>query len=155
MAIVAHSHPFVIGVDTRADADRRGVRDDGHGRSLFLPRDGAWSRSPSGRYRSGKRSLRGKSVMGHGPWVGQSPDEVTGGVGGADLLVALPGEQDFAVGVAAAQAVDQPVPLLVGQVVGASAGDVADPVERVTCVPAVTQGVLLDATTDLVEGLSG
>src|SRR5665647_2410509 len=77
MAIVAHSHPFVIGGDTHADDERMWVRDDGHGRSLFLPRDGAWSRSPSGRYRSGKRSLRGKSVMGHGPWVGQSPDEVT------------------------------------------------------------------------------
>ena len=79
--------------------------------------------------------------------------QVGRGVGGADLLVALPGEQDLVVGVAAAQAVDEPVPLLVGQVVRAGAQDVADPVERVTGVAAVAQGVLLDATTDLVVGL--
>jgi len=81
--------------------------------------------------------------------------QVTGGVGGADLLVALPGDQDLVVGVAAAQAVDQPVPLPVGQVVRAGAQDVADTVERVVLVPAVPQGVLLDAAADLIQGLPG
>src|SRR5450830_1262681 len=81
--------------------------------------------------------------------------QVTGGVGGADLLVALPGDQDLVVGVAAAQAVDQPVPLPVGQVVRAGAPDVADTVERVVLVPAVAQGVLLDPAADLAHRLPG
>ena len=44
--------------------------------------------------------------LGGGLVVGR---EVSGSVGGADLLVALPGEQGFVVGVAAAQAPGEPI----------------------------------------------
>jgi hypothetical protein len=40
-------------------------------------------------------------------------------------------------------------------VVRAGAQDVADPVERVTGVAAVAQGVLLDPAADLIQGLPG
>src|SRR5665647_2047715 len=52
--------------------------------------------------------------------------QVGRGVGGADLLVALPCDQDLAVGIAAAQAVDEPVPLPVAQVVRAGAHHLSD-----------------------------
>src|SRR5665648_966211 len=81
--------------------------------------------------------------------------QVSGGVGGADLLVALPGEKDLAVGVAAAQAVDEPVPLAFGEVAGGAVQDVADPEQRVPGVAPVTQGVLLNTAADLVHGLGG
>lgn len=67
--------------------------------------------------------------------------------------VALPGDQDLVVGIAAAQAVGQAVPLLFGVVVCAGAQDVADPVEQVAGVAA--QGVLLDPAADLVHRLAG
>jgi len=59
------------------------------------------------------------------------------------------------VGIAAAQAVGQPVPLLVAQVLRAGAQDVADTVEGVVLVSEVAQGVLLNAATDLVQHLPG
>jgi len=84
---------------------------------------------------------------------------LTGGlvsaVGGPDLLVALPGDEHLVVGVAAAQAVGQPLPLAFGQVPGGAVQDVADPVERVAGAAAVPEGVLLDPAADLVHGLGG
>ncbi len=43
--------------------------------------------------------------------------------------------------------------LAVGEVLGAVAQQAADPVERVVLVPAVADGVLLDAAADLVDDL--
>jgi len=74
---------------------------------------------------------------------------LVGCVGGADALVTMPGDEDLVVGVAAAQAVGQPVPLTFGQVAGGAVQNVADPVEGVPGAAAVAQGVLLDTAADL------
>ena len=102
---------------------------------------------------SGARAGRegGHDVLRDGLAVGW----LVGGVGGSDSLVALPGDQDLVVGVAAFQAVGQSGPLPLGQVPGGAVQDVADPVEGVAGVSAVPQGVLLDAAADLVHRLGG
>ena len=75
-------------------------------------------------------------------------------VDGAELLVALPGQVDFAVGVAGVEA---PVLSLacwrVGEVLDAVAEEAADLVERVVLVAAVAEGVLLDPAADFVDDL--
>ena len=73
-------------------------------------------------------------------------------VGRAQLLVALPGDQDLVVGVAVLQAGGQSVPLAGGEVFGAAAQQVADPEQRVPGVAAVAQGVLLDVSRVRLSG---
>src|SRR5665647_3057889 len=71
-----------------------------------------------------------------------------GGVGGANLLVALPGDEGLVVGVGAAQALCQPLPLACGEVTGGAVPDVTEPVERVSGAPGVPEGALLNAAVD-------
>jgi hypothetical protein len=72
-------------------------------------------------------------------------------VDGAELLVALPGQVDFSVRVARVEAGGDLGLLALGGVVHAVAEEPSDLVERVVLVTAVAQGVLLDATPDLVD----
>jgi hypothetical protein len=76
---------------------------------------------------------------------------VGGGVGGAQLLIAGPGQGDLVVGVAGLEARVQPGALLVGEVLGAVPQQPADLVERVVAVPAPAHGGLLHASADLVD----
>jgi hypothetical protein len=54
-----------VGVD--ADDERVGVRDDCHGRSTLLPREGTWVTVAKRPVPVREESLRGRSVMGHDP----------------------------------------------------------------------------------------
>jgi hypothetical protein len=80
-----------------------------------------------------------------------------GGVGGvvgvAQLLVALPGGGEFPVRVTGLQSGVEAGALPLGEVFGAVPGQPADLVERVVLVPAVAEGVLLNAASDLVDDL--
>jgi hypothetical protein len=69
----------------------------------------------------------------------------------AELLVALPGEGDFVVGVAEGELRVEPGGLFVGEVFGADLQRAADAVERVALAAAVPEGVLLDAAADLID----
>jgi hypothetical protein len=72
---------------------------------------------------------------------------------GAELLVALPGHVDFAVGIAGLQAPGELGLLPFGQVLYAVAEYAADLVERIVLVAAVAKGVLLDAAPDFIDDL--
>src|SRR5690606_11044058 len=72
-------------------------------------------------------------------------------VGGAQLLGALPCDEHLVVRFIGLDRGDQPGALLVGEVLGASAEDRLDPVERIARPAAMTEGVLLDPTADLVD----
>jgi hypothetical protein len=70
------------------------------------------------------------------------------------LRVAAPGEGDLPTGGAGGEAGVGLGILLVAQVVRTATEQAADPIQRVVLVPAVPEGVLLDAAADLVDDLS-
>jgi hypothetical protein len=74
-------------------------------------------------------------------------------VDGAELLVTLPGQVDFAVGVAGLQTPGELGLLAFGQMLHTVAEEAADLVKRVVFVASVADGVLLDAAADLVNDL--
>ena len=76
-------------------------------------------------------------------------------VDGAELLVALPGQVNFAVGVAGLQTPGELGMLAFGQVFDTVAEQATDLVERVVLVAPVADGVLLDAAADFVDHLGG
>src|SRR5215207_7482944 len=76
-----------------------------------------------------------------------------GVVDGAELLVTLPGQVHFLVGVASLQAAGELSLLTLGEALDAVAEQPADLVERVILVAAVAERVLLDAAADLVDDL--
>ncbi len=76
-------------------------------------------------------------------------------VDGAELLVALPGQVNFTVGVAGIQTPDEFGLLGFGEVLDIVAEEATDLVERVVLVASVAESVLLDATADLVDDLGG
>ena len=78
-----------------------------------------------------------------------------GVVDGAELLVALPGQVNFAVGVAGIQTPGELGLLAFGQVLHTVAEQATDLVERIVLVASVAEGVLLDAAADLVDHLGG
>ena len=71
----------------------------------------------------------------------------------AELLVALPDHIDLPAGVAFLEAAGELGLLLLGEVLHAVAKQAADLIERVVLVAAMTQRVLLDTATDLVDDL--
>ena len=73
-------------------------------------------------------------------------------VGGTQLLGALPCDEHLVVRGVGLDRCREPGPLLLGEVLGAGAEDGLDPVERIALPAAVTEGVLLDTSTDLVDG---
>jgi len=75
-------------------------------------------------------------------------------VGGAEQLGAGPGDFDLAVFLAGGEHRVQAGLLFVGEVLSSGTQVVPDPVQRVVLTAAVTEGVLLDAAADLVDGLS-
>ena len=77
--------------------------------------------------------------------------QVAGVVDGPQLLVALPGHEDFVVGVAGRQRDEQSTPLPFGQLLAAAAEQVADAVQRAVGVATVAEGVLLDPPADGVD----
>lgn len=77
--------------------------------------------------------------------------EVLRVVGGAQLLGALPGDERLVVGRVGLDRCGEPRALLVGEVLGPSAKDGLDPVERVAPASPMPEGVLLDAAADLVN----
>ena len=72
-------------------------------------------------------------------------------VGQAQTLGDGPGEADFFVLEAGVEGGGQAGPLPVGELLRTGSEDVADPVERVVAVTAVSEGVLLDPAADLVD----
>ena len=80
-------------------------------------------------------------------------------IDGPEALGALPGDVDFVVTFVGGDRLGEPVLLPVGQVLGAGAENVADPVERIIFAAAVAVNVLLDAAAGAcqdfcVSGLS-
>jgi hypothetical protein len=74
-----------------------------------------------------------------------------GVVDGAELLVALPGQVDFAVGVAGIQTPGELGLLAFGQMLHTVAEQATDLVERIVLVASVAEGVLLDTAADLID----
>ena len=90
---------------------------------------------------------RGEDLLGDPP-----PVCVTGLViDRAQLLRALPGDLDRHVALVGGEPQLQARALPVGQVFGAGAQDVADPIERVGLAAAVAVDLLLDTAADLVD----
>jgi hypothetical protein len=71
----------------------------------------------------------------------------------AELLVALPGQVHFPVGVSDLQAAGQLGLLTLGEALDAVAQQPTNLVERVVFVATVTDGFLLDAAANLVDDL--
>jgi hypothetical protein len=92
----------------------------------------------------------GDHIHGDTPALGR----VVGEVNRAQLRVAAPGEGDLPTGGAGGEAGVGLGILLVAQVVRTATEQAADPIQRVVLVPAVPEGVLLDAAADLVDDLS-
>lgn len=67
------------------------------------------------------------------------------------LLGALPGDEEFAATWVGADGLVEPVPLPVGEPVGAAPENVSDLVERVVVAPSVAVNLLLDPAADLVD----
>ena len=79
--------------------------------------------------------------------------EARGGERRAQLLVAAPGDGDLEVRVAGLQPGLDPFDLAGGELVGAGAQGVADPVERVVLAAAVAELFLLDPAAGLLHRL--
>ena len=103
------------------------------------------SRATSGIGQVGKLAITFSAI--------RRPSAGGGVVNGAELLVALPGQVHFAVGVAGLQAPGELGLLALGEALDTVAQQAADLVERVVLVPAVAEGVLLDAAADLIDDL--
>ena len=86
---------------------------------------------------AGDDLLRGPSTFGGG-----------GVVDGAELLVALPGQVDFAVWVAGLQTPGEFALLAFGEVLDSMTQDPANLVERIILVASVAEGVLLNPAAD-------
>ncbi len=69
----------------------------------------------------------------------------------AELLVALPGQGDFVVGVPSGEFRIQPGGLLVGEMFGADLQGPANPVERISLTAPMARSVLLDPAADLID----
>ena len=77
------------------------------------------------------------------------------GVRGANTLGALPGDVDGVVALVGGDGSGQAGLLLLGEPLGRAAEHVADAVERVTGAATVPKSFLLDAATDLIDGVPG
>ena len=77
------------------------------------------------------------------------------GVGGPNPLGALPGDVDRVVAFIGGDRGGEAGLLFVGEPLGRAAEHVPDAVERVTGAATVPEGLLLDAATDLIDGVPG